>query len=172
MSGSKGTVHEDVICGVKCTVQPMYRLRTSRHPFFNPFRERLYSTGNKIIDPHYLKLLDWEMLAILYQDDGSISHYISSSNKAYNTVELATHRYSYGDNLLLKKAIKETMDIEFNVCQVRRKDKLYYRLNLRQKDVSKFIDGISKFVLPSFEYKLNIFSNEVLQDENLDGDIV
>lgn len=146
------------IMGIKTHIKAQYRLRSARHPFFNSFRFRLYGTGKKIIDPHYLKLLDWETLAILYMDDGYISHPIST-NKYGNSypqdiLGLCTNGYSYGDNLLLKKAIKDLFDIEFNVSEERQNGNLQYRLKLRSKDIVKFLDGISKYIVPSFEYKL------------------
>jgi hypothetical protein len=60
-------------------------------------------------------------------------------------------RLSYGDQLLLKKAIKENLDLEFNVVKTGNK---YYTLRLRSKDLEKFMNGIKPYVLDSFQYKL------------------
>lgn len=136
------------------TRQPLTRLETSTHPFFTVIRERIYIDKYKGIDPHSLKLLDWETLAILYMCDGSL--YIDKPcnkkqlvNPSYN-VYLHMKRLSYGDQFLLKKALKETLDLEFNINKAGN----YYNMRLRAKDVVKFMNGVSPYVLPSFSYKL------------------
>jgi hypothetical protein len=163
-------VQDAEICGVKCVVKPQHRIRTSRHPFFNTFRERLYSTGKKVIDPHYLTLLDWEMMAILFMDDGSHWYSYPHGHKEPG-MEIATHRYSYADNLILKQAIKEKLGVEFNVKERRSGGNLYYFLKPRVKDIAPFLDGVGPYILPSFEYKLNpkIRTND---SEKSDDDIV
>jgi hypothetical protein len=122
--------------------------QTKTHPIYTNVRERLYIDSYKSVDPHYLTLLDWEMLAILYQDDGSI--YKDTRCDATPNVRLNTKRLSYGDSWLLKKAIKEKLDIEFNV------NKHYHRyfLSLRTKDYDKFKSGVEDFIKPSFLHKL------------------
>ena len=122
--------------------------QTKTHPVYTKVRERLYFDKYKSIDPHYLTLLDWEMLAILYQDDGSI--YQDTRCAATPDVRLNTKRLSYGDSWLLKKAIKEKLDVEFNV------NRHYHRyfLSLRAKDYDKFKQNIEQFIKPSFAYKL------------------
>lgn len=134
-----------------------FRVRSSRHPFFNPFRERMYGTGKKSIDPHYLTLMDWESLAIWYMDDGYISNTIKRKDgKEYPQVilGLCTNCFTYGDNWLLKKAIKEKFDLEFNIQEDRKIKNLTYRLICRAKDIQKFLDGVEKYIQPSFKYKL------------------
>lgn len=131
------------------------RTTTGRHPFFTTLRQRMYLNNNKIIDPHDLKLLDWETLAILYQDDGSLS----LKDKKYNLhiLSLATESFSYGDNILLQRAIKDKTDILFRVQKCIHNGHTLYRLDLSRKDdIKKFVDGVSKFIKPSFEYKINL----------------
>ena len=45
--------------------QDQLRLETKTLPFFTKLHERIYTYKYKGIDPHILKLLDWESLAIL-----------------------------------------------------------------------------------------------------------
>jgi hypothetical protein len=59
-------------------------------------------------------------------------------------------RLSYGDQFILKKALKEKLDLEWNI----NKHNQYYYLRLRCKDVQKFMEGISPYMKPSFSYKL------------------
>ncbi len=158
--------------GVTSKVKPQLRLRTSRHPFFNSFRERMYGTGKKGIDPHYLTLLDWESLAIWYMDDGYISSYMSKKEYPQDRLGLCTNGFTYGDNWLLKKMVKEIFDLEFNIQNEKQNGHLNYRLILRPKDIPKFIDGISKFVQPSFNYKLEQSHTGCSIYKNMDEDIV
>jgi 23S rRNA U2552 (ribose-2'-O)-methylase RlmE/FtsJ len=127
------------------------KLYTPVHPFFNDIRDRIYVDQYKSVDQHALKLLDFEALAILYMSDGCLGVTERPDGKKSFTTTIAMCRLSYGDQLLLKKAIKEKLDIEFNVVKTGGK---YYCLRLRSKDAEKFFEGIRPYVLPSFDYKM------------------
>lgn len=122
--------------------------QTKTHPVYTKVRERLYIDKYKSVDPHYLTLLDWDMLAILYQDDGSI--YVDTRCDATPSCTLNTKRLSYGDSWLLKKAIKEKLGVEFNIHRHYHR----YFLTLRAKDYDTFKLNIEPFIKPSFQYKL------------------
>lgn len=150
------------------TRQPLTRLETAAHPFFTTLRNRIYVDGYKGLDPHTLKLLDWESLAILYMCDGSL--YIDRPNTkkglvnpSYN-VYLHLKRLSYGDQFILKKALKDNLDLEFNINKCGN----YYNMRLRVKDVDKFMMGISPYMKESFSYKLIRTESSA----NADDDIV
>lgn len=121
---------------------------TRSHPIYTKVRKRLYIDNYKSVDPHYLKNLDWEMAAILYQDDGSL--YLDTRCDAAPDIRLNTKRLSYGDSLLLKTAFRERLEVEFNVN--RHYDRWFLRL--RSKDSQRFLDGVKPFIKPSFLYKL------------------
>lgn len=144
--------------------------KSNRHPVYTTMRNRIYLEGHKIIDPHYLKLLDWETLAILHQDDGCLS--LKDKIRNYFCITLSTQSFSYGDNILLQRAIKEKTDILFSVTPIRtQKGETQYRLMLnRQDDIDRFIDGIRKYIKPSFQYKVNNF--RMTDSEKSDGEIV
>lgn len=133
----------------------MLTTQSNRHPKFSEMRQRIYLNGVKIVEPHYLKLLDWETLAILHQDDGCLS--IKDKDRNYFIVTLSTQSFSYGDNILLQRAIKDKTDILFSVTSIRSKTgNLQYRLMLQKQDeIDKFLFGIGKYISPSFEYKVN-----------------
>lgn len=141
---------------------------SNRHPLYTKMRSRIYLEGHKIVEPHYLKLLDWETLAILYQDDGCLS--LKDKERYYYRLSLSTQSFSYGDNVLLQRAIKDKTDILFSVAPYRNKnDNLMYLLALqKQQEIDRFIDGVRKYIKPSFEYKVNNFrktSSEKPDDE-------
>lgn len=129
--------------------KPLTAISTKLHPFFTTLRDRIYTGNYKGIDPHTLKLLDFESLAILYMSDGSLYLDKRWENKHY-TVSLCMKRLSYGDQYILKKALKDNLDLEWNINRHGK----YYFLRLRNKDVTKFMEGVRPHILPSFEYKL------------------
>lgn len=128
--------------------KPVLCTLTKTHPIYTKVRERLYIDKYKSVDPHYLKLLDWEMLAILYQDDGSCSK--DKRCDATPSAKLNTKRLSYGDSLLLKNALRDRLGLEWNI---HRHYQMYF-LTLRSRDYEKFKEGIQDFIKPSFYYKL------------------
>lgn len=128
--------------------KPLHVITTKTHPIYTQMRDRFYTDSYKGIDPHYLKMMDEEYLAILFMDDGSC--YKDTRCNATPRACLNTKRLSYGDSWLLKKAIKDKLDLEFNI----NRHKNYYFLSLRTKDYERFSDMVSPFMLNCFSYKL------------------
>lgn len=125
----------------------MIRLNTSSHPIFSRIRERQYIKGHRVIDPHMLTVVDWEALAFLYQDDGSLCY----NSKGGSIVRLSTCSYSYHEQL----ALRHTFLDKFNLCfNVNKAGKGLYQLNLAKKDQAKFFDGIFPYMVWSYFYKL------------------
>ena len=135
-------------------------LQTMRHPFYTKFRERMYGTGKKCVDPHYLTLLDYEFLAHWFMEDGSLSSTPQRKDgRWYNRKEayLHTNGFSYGDNILLKQALKEKLDIESNVrIYTGKTGNRTYFLSIYKKSIDAMLEGISPFIVPSFEYKITV----------------
>lgn len=115
------------------------------HPFLTKIHDRIYIDNYKGLDPHAFKLFDWECLAILFMCDGCLT-----IKKGYVDVTLNLKRLSYGDQLFLKKALKDKMNLEWNI---NRQNKYYY-LRLRSKDINSFYNRIKPYILPSFSYKI------------------
>lgn len=143
--------------------QPCLRIMTNAHPYFTTVRDQIYTGNYKSISPHYLKLMDWQVLAYLFQDDGC-NYIYTKDGHDYLDITLNLKRLSYGDQLLLKRVLKDSLDLEFNVCGNK-----YYFLRLRSKDYEKFLNGVKPYVFPSFNYKLICPDDWLL---NKDGDIV
>lgn len=138
-----------------CTRQPQLRLESSRHPMLTAIHSRVYTDKYKGLDPHALKMLDAEALAILYMCDGSYGiTEAAKTNRGSITdehrVTLNMKRLSYGDQFILKKALKDLLDLEWNI----NRQNQYYYLRLRSKEVDKFMELVAPHVLPSFQYKL------------------
>ncbi len=138
-----------------CMRKPQLRLESNRHPLLTQIHSRVYTGKYKGIDPHALKMLDAEALSILYMCDGSFviekpNPKKGLVNESYN-VTLNMKRLSYGDLFILKKALKEKLDLEFNI----NRQNEYYYLRLRVKDFNKFMEMVAPHVLPSFQYKIH-----------------
>lgn len=138
-----------------CTRQPQLRIESSRHPLLTTIHSRVYTEKYKGLDPHALKMLDAEALAILYMCDGSYGTVNpEDTNRGSISVEhrvtLNMKRLSYGDQFILKKALKDLLDLEWNI----NRQNQYYYLRLRTKDIDKFMELVAPHVLPSFQYKL------------------
>lgn len=152
--------------------QPQVKIVTGRHPFYTKFRERMYPNGYKVVDPHYLTLLDWEFLAIWYQQDGTLVNSLANGKYLNYSCSLATLCFSYGDNFLLRRALKEKLDLDWNISPNTKKDgsrTWFLRLNNRQ--IFKFIEGVRPYIQPSFEYKIKL-SNGLPLWATKGGDIV
>lgn len=130
-----------------------WRLETRTHPMFTRMRERIYTDRYKGLDAHALKMLDWEAAAILYMSDGSFHSYlrpeIGMVNPSYS-VTLNLKRLSYGDQLLLKRALEEKRMGAWGIS--RQNQYTYLRLATRHREL--FLEGIAPFVVPSYQYKL------------------
>lgn len=128
-------------------------LKTMSLPFYTKFRNRMYGTGVKAVDPHYLTLIDAEFMAIWYMEDGSRA--VNEAN-SQESVYLYTDSFSYGDNDLLRKAIMEKTGFVFNIHQRKNKHGLIkYRLYLYKKQNQRFFEYVAPHILPSFSYKLS-----------------
>jgi hypothetical protein len=133
------------------------RTVTRTHPIYTKVYNRLYGTGRKAIDPHQLTFMSWQMLAILYMDDGSVVVDKRCKN-ATPAVTLHTKSFSHAENVMLKRAIEEKLGIYFNVVRQSKGDKIYWFLRLRSKDYITFRNGVEPYIFPSFQYKIPEFS--------------
>jgi hypothetical protein len=186
------TKHMDYIDYVKSTLEnivyvaksevknpcknPQTRITSRIHPLLSKIHSRIYRDGGyKGLDEHWVHCIDFEILAIFYMADGSLSVEKPNIKKGLvnhsPNVTLNMKRLSYGDQWFLKKCLKDNLDLEFNIMTQKYNGKVYYYLRLRNKDVSKFMDGIKPYILKSFEYKL-FNSGRIAPDVKLDDDIV
>ena len=128
-------------------------LSTKTHPVFTKMREQIYTDNYKGLSPHYLKMLDWESLAILYMSDGGL--YIDKPNPKRGlvnpsySISLYMKRLSYGDQLLLKNSLKR-LGTEWNINRAGK----YFCLRLRSKDNRVFSENTAPYMLSSFSYKI------------------
>jgi len=152
---------------------PQTRICSRTLPFFTKIHGRVYKGNYKSLDPHALKMLDWEMLSIFHMADGCL--YVEQPNPKKGLVNhspnisLNMKRLSYGDIWFLKKTIKDRLGIEYNIGQQNYRGKTYYFLRLRNKDVKKFSEGVLPYTCPSFYYKVydSVRKAPVQQDDDI-----
>lgn len=131
-------------------------LETRQHPKYTKVYNRLYTNNKKVIDPHYLKLLDWEFMAIIMMDDGClVKKYVEKYNRVDYCVVICSECYSYGDNLLFANAAKEKLNLDFDIKPHTSypSGNLGYRLRLNKKQTLSFCENIKPYIAPSFYYK-------------------
>lgn len=145
-----------VICGKNTRAKETLRLRTMAHPTYSKIHERMYLNGVKVVDPHYLTLLDAEFMAIWYMQDGYLG--LGRTDVVNPDIVLCTDNFSYGDQLLLRNAIIERTGFIFNVRRkgINKRGELTYRMYLYRKQAPQFIDYIQPYIQPSFYYKIDI----------------
>jgi hypothetical protein len=134
------------------TRKSMLRTETKTHPTYTKIWNRLYSTGRKGVDPHQLKFMSWQFLAILYQDDGNCT--VDNRCNATPIAQIATKSFTYPENMAIKLAIKEKLDIEFNLRRQTYNDRIYWFLVLPVRFYDKFRYGVEPYIFDSFRYKI------------------
>lgn len=137
-----------------------YTLKTKNHPFYTKMRQRWYLNGIKHIDPHACTLLDAELLAIWYQQDGYID--LHRKDCVNPSIILCTDCFTYGDLMMIRRALIEKTGFIFNPQkrQINSKGEQTYRLVLYRKQSEQFIESIYPFTQPSFYYKLGFNNKE------------
>jgi hypothetical protein len=128
--------------------KPQLRLESNRHSLFTKLRGRIYIDNHKVIDPHMLRLMDEEALAIIFMCDGGTSIDLRHKNP-HAKIDLHTKGFSYADNMALSGAIHDKLGI---VSNVHRHGKYYY-LNIAAKSHKTFYETVKPYIKPSFDYK-------------------
>lgn len=136
-------------------------VKTMRHPIYKEMYNRLYTqVGNthvKRLDPHYLKMIDWQSLAMMYMDDGNKKQIINKHKESWVSCIINTHKFSYAEVKMLRDYIAEKFNVHFNVLHHTQKSgSVRYYMSANKDNSSRFIDGISDFIFPSFEYKIKV----------------
>ena len=147
-----------------CNRAPQLRVESSTHPFLTKIMNRIYIDRKKVIDPHMLKLMDAEALAIIFMADGGTYLEQRFKNPSAN-VTLNTKGFSYHDNMALSKTIYDKLGIR---TTVNRHNKYFY-LRVKVADIVKFVDTVVPYVRNSFLYKLERIAPYI---EYKGGDIV
>jgi len=129
--------------------QPLVRLESKVHPFLTKLHSRIYIDRTKVLDPHMLKMMDAESLAIIFMTDGG-THLDMRFKNPHGTISLHTKGFSYADNMALSKAIYKATKIRTNINRHNK----YYFLRVKTKDLKLFVSTVLPYIRESFMYKL------------------
>lgn len=130
--------------------QPLhgYRFKTRLRPIFTEIRNSCYdSFGKKRIVREFIQDIDALGLAIWYMDDGYVTK---------NSCIFSTCSFSIEEQQLLASILEEKFSLHFVVGK--HDNSLY----LLAKDFPKFKELVSKYIIPSMQYKLVPYSKRVL----------
>ena len=130
--------------------QQQIRLQSHNHPILTKIHSRIYLDGHKVVDPHMLKLMDEEMLAIAFMANGSRYAANLRWEDAKPQYRLHFNNLNYGDLMLIKDNLKEVFGLEINT----RKKGMRYDLAVPTFHSELFEEIVQDYVLPSFQYKL------------------
>lgn len=159
---TSSTIHqtEKVLNGklFKC-----YHLGTRNHPFFTRLYSRFYHNGRKVVDEYIVKKINPLALAIWFMDDGcsGLNRRTDHENSVFY---LCTQSFDYANQLLLKKSLKINFGLDWNInkAEVSSSGSYNYRLRLAQRHNDEFVNIIRQFLLPSIEYKLGSYANQLV----------
>jgi len=125
------------------------RLRTISDEYYLKLRNEWYPNGKKIVPKSILKNLDEIALTVWYLDDGDNAG--SKKQMKYldglthrNTARIATHSFTYKENLLLRRALHKNFGIVVNIT----KDREYYRMYFPSK--TKAVDKLMEIAKKTF----------------------
>ena len=140
---SEPRIHKRISYGL---VRENYCFSTVSHGSLRFYGQQFYKNGKKMMPKIIYKMITPLALAVWFMDDGSIK---SKQHRA-----LVIHSQSFNKQDLLN--IIEVLDKKYGIKLTLRKreDGSGYVLYLLSKTVSKFIDLVKEYVLPSMEYKL------------------
>ena len=140
---SEPRIHKRMSYG---SVRENHCFSTVSHGSLRFYGQQFYKNGKKTMPKIISKMITPLALAVWFMDDGSIK---SKQHRA-----LVIHSQSFNKQDLLN--IIEVLDKKYGIKLTLRKreDGSGYVLYLLSKTVSKFIDLVKEYVLPSMEYKL------------------
>jgi len=121
-----------------------YRFRTIAHPEITEFQKIFYQTGVKIVPQNICELLNHPIgLAVWFMDDGGLSSSKSS-------VTISTHCYTEAENNLLIDCLCTNFELRVNLNW----DGKGFRLYIPVKEIPRFKEIVSPYILPMMEYKI------------------
>jgi len=116
-----------------------YRFFTKQHPELTELYQKFYKDGRKVVPSGII--LNALILAVWFMDDGS--------KTKKGDVYLNTQQFQFKDQRRLLHALR-MMGVRARL----NKDKKYYRVRIYKESISRFIDLIKPYIIPSMQYKI------------------
>ncbi len=145
-----------------------YVLKSMQHPKYTTVRERMYVEGRRVLSLHDLKLMDEETLAVLFMDSGRLQ-VMQKKTHTHPIAYIAARGYTYAENDLLRRFIKDRFNVHFNVCKQKARSGGYHHLLKCAKfQTAALIRTIKPYILESFRYKIELPDEWLLSDSTSD----
>ncbi len=129
-----------------------YRFSTLSLVSLRFFAHQFYKNNEKIIPKLIHRWLTPFVMAVWFMDDGSIK---SNRNRA---LILNTQSFSRNDTERLKEVLEKKFEIKTKL-RIQKRKNIGYQLYFLSDTVSKFVNIIQPFILPSMKYKLGKLNN-------------
>lgn len=131
---------------------------TRTHPIYTRLYDQWYQSAKKTVTLDAIKRLDEIGLAYWFMDDGSLTtHYETKAdgNRVVHGREFLFHTQSFteDENYLLRDFIEHRFNVKMRVSKHK---KIYWVLGCGTIEGRKLVEIISPYVLPMFNYKLNL----------------
>ena len=128
-------------------------VRSSKtNKYFRVLKKYLYNGKNKKYTRNILNWLTPQGLAIWYMDDGGLGFSKNENGNIRGRQLIINTHLSIEENQIIIDYFKEVWDINFT--QVKNKNQ--YRLRCGAKEAEKFINIVRPYILPIFDYKINL----------------
>lgn len=137
--------------------KPAYYLDGQVHLLLNDLYSNGYANSKACIHEQYLYQIDDYGLYIWYLDDGSLQN--------GSHIVLCTDGFTYDENIIIQKFLKEKFDISSKIQKVKKENHYNYRIRLVVGETVKFFNIIGKYhnEVPVLSYKFPEYSKEARQ---------
>ena len=138
------TVHDYEYNGFPCVQFAI------QNPYFRIVRKWLYRGIKKLLSRKFLNKLSPEAIAYWYMDDGSL--YAKRKNGIVHSHELviSTCLDTESEAITVVDYFKDVWNIQFTV----KRNKGKFSIRCGKINAKKFLDLVSKYVVPSMKYKV------------------
>lgn len=108
--------------------------------------------NKKMLSPLLGPFIDYEVLAYWFMDDGGLG----GKSKYGLVIDLTC--YSAEEQVWLQKLLLQKFDLITSLHSSEKSTKLFFK----RQTVFAFVKGIRPYIIPSMEYKIKVFLEEVL----------
>lgn len=128
-----------------------YCVETKPERVLGDLRLRFYPNGKKAVPNNIGDLLVSPLsLAVWYMDDGTLDRRF----KYHFNSMFATYGFSFEDCKKLAKTLVDNFGVEASVSKCKMRSKMYPRLYIKSCSMVNFMNLISPYVHPVFQYKV------------------
>lgn len=132
-------------------------LYTRVHPDLKEYRQLVYPDGKKRITKEIIDKIGNLAIVVWYFDDGSYQ-------PLYNGIEISSYCFSYEENKMLQKMLKDKFSLNFNIYH--RHAKNHYYLGCAGENTDIFLSFIKRnalYIPKNLTYKLGNFDKRNIE---------